>query len=64
MSVATPLLQTIESDEPISLAQPKSSTPHEPVVLMPTSRAQSGMASTLGGADSGMPPSLAFINSL
>ncbi|ETW87445.1 hypothetical protein HETIRDRAFT_307763 [Heterobasidion irregulare TC 32-1] len=63
MSVATPLLQTIESDEPISLAQPKSSTPHEPVVLMPTSRAQSGMASTPGGAESGSahPISLLFL---
>lgn len=59
MSVAQPLLDTIEADEPIApqagngaaTLQPKSA--REPVVLTPTTRSTAQMANTPGDAESG-----------
>lgn len=64
MSVATPLLQTIEPDEPIASSQPVSGNINsnanntrraEPVTLTPTNRATQGaMATNQGDAELGM----------
>lgn len=59
MSVAQPLLETIEADEPTvsqtargaAALQPK--TAREPVVLTPTTRSTGQMANTPGDAESG-----------
>lgn len=64
MTVATPLLQTIEPDEPSAPSQPVSGNINsnanntrraEPVTLTPTNgAAQGAMASDQGDAESGM----------
>ncbi|KAG6850817.1 hypothetical protein H0H93_008120 [Arthromyces matolae] len=62
MSVSTPLLDTIEADEPSVVPtgniSPKNPPPREPVVLTPTSRTTSNnaqrMATTEGDAESGI----------
>ena len=50
----TPLLDTIEPDEPSEVPQPQSTaTTHKPVVLTPTSRAAEQYPSTPSDAESG-----------
>lgn len=50
----TPLLDTIEPDEPSEVPQPQSTaTTHKPVVLTPTSRAAEQHPSTPSDAESG-----------
>ena len=50
----TPLLDTIEPDEPSEVPQPQpKGTTHKPVVLTPASRAPEQYASTSSDAESG-----------
>lgn len=50
----TPLLDTIEPDEPSEAPQPQpKGTTHQPVVLTPTNRATEQHASTPSDAESG-----------
>ena len=52
--VNTPLLDTIEPDEPSEAPQPQpKGTTHQPVVLTPTNRASEQYASTSSDAESG-----------
>ena len=50
----TPLLDTIEPDEPSEVPQPQpKATAHQPVVLKPTSRPTEQYASTSSDAETG-----------
>lgn len=61
MSVATPLLDTIEPDEPTemlsgNISKSQNANAHTPVVLNPTTR-QEQMATTASDAEAGTSPS-------